>query len=216
MGRARQSRARRWFRRLGIAIGVVIVACGLLYLVRIPLLRGVGSYLIVEDSLERADLIFITGGGPESRPFRAAELYRAGYAPRIATPMVETSPIVTLGVRPPSAVENAWVLQRLGVPDSAIRLLKWRDGATSTLDDARVLATYIKQKHYRRVIVVTSDFHTRRTRWAVRQFVPDSIDVRMAPADSHNFGPDDWWRTEDGLIAVMEEFFKFVHNFTQR
>ena len=204
------------FRRLGLVLIVVIAVAGLLYLARAPLLRSVAHFLIVEDSLERADLIYITGGGPESRPFRAAQLYKEGYAPRIATPVVESLPIVSLGVRPPSAVENAWVLQRLGVPDSAIRLLKWRDGATSTLDDARILAVYVRQQGYRRVIVLTSDFHTRRTRWAMRQFVSDSIDLRMAAAESPTFTPDNWWQTEDGLIAVMEEFLKFIHNFTQR
>ncbi|MEX2284347.1 MAG: YdcF family protein [Gemmatimonadota bacterium] len=205
-----------WPRRLALGLGLVLAGVVGLFLLRVPLLSSVANFLIVADSLERADLIYVMGGGLDARPIRAAELFRAGYAPHIATPYIENTPAVQYGIRLNGAVENALMLQRHGVPDSAIHLLKTPRGSTSTLDDARILASYLRQRGYRRVLVVTSEFHTRRSRWAVRQYVPDSIDVRMVPADEQAYTPRDWWQSELGMIDVAEEFLKFVHNYTQR
>ncbi len=209
-------RRRNWRRRLGLTLVLAFLAGLALFLARVPLLTAVGSFLIVSDSVERADLLYIMGGGLDARPIRAAELYRQGYAPLIATPYVESTAGVEYGIRVNAAVENVLMLRRHGVPDSVIHLLKVRGGSTSTLDDARILASYMRQRGYRRVIVVTSEFHTRRSRWALRQFLPDTIDLRMAAADERAYSPSDWWRSEAGMLAVIEEFLKFVHNSTQR
>ena len=57
---------------------VVLFALG-----RVPLLRVIASFLIVEDSLELAAAIVALGGEPPFREMEAARLYRAGWAPRV-------------------------------------------------------------------------------------------------------------------------------------
>jgi uncharacterized SAM-binding protein YcdF (DUF218 family) len=209
-------RGRRWLRRLTIALGSALTLVIVLFLLRVPLLTAMGSFLVVSDSLQPSDLIYVMGGGLDARPIRAAELYRQGYAPRIVTPYEEATAAVEYGIRLNGALETAAMLRRLGVPDSAIHLLKTETGSTSTLDDARILASYVRDNRVRRVLVVTSEFHTRRSRWAVRRFLPDSVGLIMAAADVRGYTPRDWWRSERGMLDVFQEYLKFFHNYTQR
>jgi uncharacterized SAM-binding protein YcdF (DUF218 family) len=196
-----------------------MIAVILLYIFRAPVLTKVGEYLVVSDSLGQADLIYLMGGGLDARPLRAAQLYRAGHARKVAIPTGEVGAAERLGVRPNIAVETAFLLQRAGVPRSAIVLLSIPGGSTSTLDDAEILATYIKRHQLRSVIAVTSEFHTRRSRWALRKtmgrLLPgQQIDLRMAVADDPRYEPSDWWHSEAGMTDSVTEFIKFVHNFT--
>jgi uncharacterized SAM-binding protein YcdF (DUF218 family) len=210
---------RLFFRRLVILLLSLIILLLILYIFRAPLLTQAGEYLVVSDSLSKADLIYMMGGELNTRPLRTAQLYRAGYAPKVAIPTGMVSTAERMGVRPNIAVESAFMLQRLGVPQSAIVLIGVPGGSTSTLHDAEILAGYVKRHRLQSVIVVTSEFHTRRTRWALRKtaarLLPDQpLDVRMVPADDPRYAPDDWWQSEPGMMDSVSEFIKFVHNFT--
>lgn len=206
----------RWARRAAILLAATICLVLLLFLFRTPILTGIGRFLVVSDPPVRADLIYVLGGALDTRPLKAVQLFRSGYAPRIAVPAAESGMAEQLGIRPNNAVEVARLLQRLGVPDSAIVLLRQPGGSTSTLDDARILATYLRRHQFRRVIAVTSEFHTRRSRWALRKMLADlPVDLRMAAADDPRYDVDDWWRHEAGMLDCITEFIKFIHNFTQ-
>jgi len=196
-------------RRLAAAGGAVLVLCILLFLLHRPILAGIGGLLVVEDSLPAsADLLFLLNGGVDSRPFRAAELFRAGRAPRIVIAQSERLPTQTMGLLPNSTDVSTAVLRRLGVPADAITVLSYGEGTTSTGDEARALRAFLTDVPARRVIVVTSEYHSRRTRWLLRREL-DGLPVVLHVATARErFGPSDWWRSEAGLIAYFEEFVK--------
>src|SRR2546427_4979767 len=68
-----------------IVLILVLSFCGLVYLVRRPLLRFAGGLCIAEDSLAKSDTIVVLSDDNfnADRSARAAELFRAGWAPRI-------------------------------------------------------------------------------------------------------------------------------------
>src|SRR5260370_40279882 len=66
------------------------------------------SVLLVEDGDVQGDVILLLGGGAGERPSRAAELFRAGAAPRI----------LVRGARDGDG--NRLLLRHRGVPSSAI------------------------------------------------------------------------------------------------
>ncbi len=68
---------KRFLRRSAIVLAPIL-------LVSLFLLRGLGSWLVVQDPLAKADAIFVLGGTRFERPLEAVELYKAGWAPRIA------------------------------------------------------------------------------------------------------------------------------------
>lgn len=183
------------------------------YLARGWILTWLGEFLTVEDAPARADAIFVLGGEANVRPARAAELYHAGLAPRILIPRPENFLSHELTSAPNITDVATEAMRRLGVPDSAITLLEMPGGSTSTIDDARLLRAYAERHGIRRVLVVTSAFHTRRTRWVLRR-VLDGLDVTvlMVPAADPRFNERNWWRYEAGLLAYVEEYLKWLHN----
>src|SRR5689334_11952468 len=71
-------RAKRWGKRLAVVLGVLL----LLYLLRFPILRGIGNYLVVEDPLAHADVAFVLGGGALDRGTEAARVFNTGLVDR--------------------------------------------------------------------------------------------------------------------------------------
>src|SRR3989475_1836847 len=59
--------------------------CGVLYLLRQPVLRAAGEFWVVNEPLEAADAILLLSDDNylADRAVRAAELYHAGWAPRV-------------------------------------------------------------------------------------------------------------------------------------
>ncbi|HEX2204409.1 MAG TPA: YdcF family protein [Longimicrobium sp.] len=205
----KRRRVRRRWRALAAVVALVVAA----YLLRAPILTGVARFLSTEDPLRKADIIFVLGGDVDVRPFLAAELYREGWAPRVVLPRSETGRAAAMGVMPHQTDVAANVLRRLGVPDSAVVVLHRPGGSTSTADDAALLADHLRRAPARRVIAVTTRYHLRRTRWHLRRALEGTdVELVMRGAPHPGFSETDWWKTESGLIAYVNEYLKFAHN----
>ena len=131
-----------------------------------PLLRSVATALIVEDALEPAAAIVALGGQVPFRPMEAAELYRAGWAPRVVVVrgarLEEHQALRRLGIVLPESWEiEREVLLRRGVPASAILVPEGE--AEGTLEELAIVARAIEPEG-KPVILVTSKIHTRRVR----------------------------------------------------
>ncbi|MBV9110202.1 MAG: YdcF family protein [Gemmatimonadetes bacterium] len=204
---ARRRRIPRWLAVLASLAGIVLLC----WLLRAPILTGVARFLTVHDRLEKADAIFVFGGDPDVRPFAAAALYHRGWAPRVLVPGMETGKLSAMGLTPTQTQLFTGVLHREGVPDSAVSVLTIPGGTTSTTDDVAVLRAWLQRTHSRRVIAVTTDYHTRRARWALRRGLK-GMDVRvmMYGTPAQGFDEANWWRTEGGLVTYFNEYLKFA------
>ena len=67
---------------------------------REPALRGAANLWIVSDPISRADAIVVLGGGLETRPFIAAEMWRRGLADKILISQSPEKRAVAIGVMP--------------------------------------------------------------------------------------------------------------------
>lgn len=207
-----ERRARR-VRRVAIAVGVPLLLVLLLFLLHAPILTALANFLTIDDERAPADAIVLLNGGLDTRPEAAARLYREGLVPIVVIGREEDGRAVELGLMPNRTDVAIGLLRHGGVPDSAIRQLRTPGGTTSTEDEARLFAAYARLHDFRRIIVLTSDFHTRRTRRAFRNALRSlPIEIRMAAAPSAEFGPADWWRTEAGLLAISEEYVKLLRD----
>src|SRR5205823_5216865 len=111
-----------WQNRLGRYAAVIFMLASVAvggWLVRERVLVGAADLWIVSDPTTRADAIVVLGGGPETRPFVAAELWRRGLADKI---------LVSQGSRDRNR------LLKLGVPADAIE--KFGTAITNTRDEA--------------------------------------------------------------------------------
>jgi len=107
---------------LGVVLGASLMA----------LVLGAGRILVRSDPLpEHADAIVMLAGSISDRVLEAADLYRAGVAPRVVVTR-ERVPrgdwaLRARGVRlPESAEQTVAALQALGVPASAITVIPRR------------------------------------------------------------------------------------------
>lgn len=176
------------------------------------LLGWAGHHLDAGDTLRSpVDCVYILGGGASTRPFMAAAIYRAGYGHRILIPEsihLDSSPL------PAEHMICREVLLRRGVPlDAIVQLTGTVD---STRDEAEALEAYLSTRPDATVAIVTSNFHTRRVRMIFRKMLPqhrDQLFVIATPTD--DFGPDDWWHHQDGILWYLGEYVKLLREYFQ-
>lgn len=178
-----------------------------------PVLSATAHILDVGSAPEQADLIFLLGGDIHSRPSRAAELYLQGLAPKVVMARASDSEATKIGAYPNETDATVLMLEKLGVPDSAIVVLTPPMGVSSTTAEGVELRKYLQENPADRVLVVTSTYHTRRARWQIRRQLRDiPVEIRMVAVEDPRFDASNWWRTEAGVLAYGEEYMKFVHN----
>jgi hypothetical protein len=68
-----------------------------------------------------------------------------------------------------------------------------------------VLRRLADRQHWRRVLVVTSNFHTRRARHIFVRVFRDSADVRVIAARDSGYDPADWWHSRTGIKSFFLE-----------
>ncbi|HZP42469.1 MAG TPA: YdcF family protein [Candidatus Binatia bacterium] len=174
-----------------------------------------GRVLVVADPLPpSADAIVILAGSIADRTLEAADLYRAGVAPRVLVTR-ERLPRGEAALRargialPPADRQTIDVLEQLGVPPSAIRLLRRRN--TSTESEARTIARDACTHRYRRLVVVTSRPHTRRARLILRRALGPRVAVAVRPSRYDPFSARRWWRVRRDAKLVLSEYQKLAN-----
>jgi uncharacterized SAM-binding protein YcdF (DUF218 family) len=174
--------------------------------------------LIVEKTLERADAIFVLGGGSTylERTNKAAELYKNGRAAKIFLTNDGAQGGWNQGLgRNPYFVERAqWELAKQGVPAEAIEILPVI--VESTHDEAVVLQKTAKEQNLKSVLLVTSGYHTRRTLWTFEKVFRDNNDsiqigIESPPAGWQTPTPAYWWLSPRGWSFVAGEYLKIVY-----
>lgn len=171
-----------------------------LFFFRFDLMAAAGRWLVVSDTLEPSNAIIQLSGDNyyADRAARAAQLYKAGWAPLIVASGGEIRPYLS------ECQLEEHDLELDGVPASAI--LPFVQNDLYTLKEARDLLQLCRQKKWTRVIVVTSNFHTRRARYIFHHVFPRSITVRVTPANDVDFNPTGWWKTRHGDKIFFREY----------
>ena len=172
-----------------------------------------GTFLHYEDSLQKSDAIFVLAGTHLERPLEAADLYKEAWAPRIVlTAGMPDAGVVALqqrGFEFPTPAEQARdVLVKIGVDADAIEVLP--DQHDATAHEAATLSRLAAGRGWRRVIVVTSKYHTRRTALAMRRAVAAETEVIVRSSRYDPSEPQYWWRSRGGVRSVVSETQKLV------
>jgi uncharacterized SAM-binding protein YcdF (DUF218 family) len=106
-------------------------------------------------------------------------------------------------------------LVALGVPESAIVTLPYSN--SGTIHDVKAVQRYVKDHCIERLLVVTSDYHTRRTLWTFQQvFKNSSVEFGIYGAKSLSPVESGLWVTLTGYRTLIAEvgkylFYRFCH-----
>ena len=192
--------------RAGSAVAAVLLllAAGLLLAVALHtrILSGLGSYLVQAGAPEKADAAFVLAGDSSgNRILTAAELMRQGYVRKV----VVSGPAGHYGLHEcelaiPFAVKN-------GYPESYFEHAE--HSAHSTAEEAQVTLPQLRRDGYRRIILVTSDYHTRRAAKVFRDAAPDLTFFMVAAPDPY-FSAGGWWHNREGQKTFLTEWEKTV------
>ena len=197
--------------RRGIGVGLIalLALTGLVVLAHRPLLRATGQALVVDDPRERADAIVVVAGSTPSREETAATLYREGWAPRVLVSRQfvpgRVQRLIDMGVRRLDFQgESVAALQKYGVPRDAIVTLDQPVEITET--ELRAVAAAARDHGWRRLILVTTAFHSRRVQAIWRRESGGAIEARLAAVPDECAGGDAWWRRRRCGESVLHEY----------
>lgn len=190
-------------KRAGQALVLVLVAAVVLGLIfHNAVLAGMGSYLVNADPPEKADMaLVLAGDGDGHRILKAAQLARQGYVSKIL-------------VSGPSGIYGQYECDlaipfavKAGYPESYF--IHFENEARSTQEEARDAVKRLRQLGAHKVLLVTSDYHTRRAGKIFRTAAPDLQFIVVAAPDT-SFTPDGWWHNRQGEKIAFNEWMKTV------
>ena len=209
MGAGERSHPRRWRR------AVRVIAWTALALVVFGVAPGVTSVrhllsapLIVHDHDARGDAAYVMQGGlaSEERLRAAADLYHAGRVPRIYL-LRDDHHSYYSKVENRSMTRTEWMvayLTWLGVPVDRVTLIPDEQrGWLGSLHEAEITRAALP-KEVRRLVVVTSPVHTRRSGIAFRRRLgPDGVAVVT-------FAAIDWSLSAEAFAPLWLEYVKLA------
>lgn len=205
-------RARTW-KALGLVLALLVLAGLVIFVQRVPILTWMGGLLVAEDELMKADAIVLLAGGAWDREIEAAELFTAGYAPRVVMTVEPELPTVKYladrGVTLSTSEERRLqVFAALGVPRERVTVL--RKPVTSTFDEARFVGEWAAGANARTLIIVSTPYHTARAKFVFQRQVPPAIRLIMRPTRLSGFKPDTWWTERTMLRDGFFELEKLL------
>jgi hypothetical protein len=201
----------RQFRPI-IVTAVLVVACfALLPTARARGLRALGSMLVVDQRLLRADIIVVPDWTDNSGLLEAADLVHAGFSRRVAVLIGQTEPAsVELIRRGVVSSRESWrtrLVRALGV--AAVEEIA--ASADGTDAEGPVLASWLAQHGFRTAIVVSTADHSRRLRRILDRALkhqPTAVIVHVTRFST--FQPDRWWQTRSGWRTAVVELEKLA------
>ncbi len=182
-----------------IATLAVLFILFVLYLARHPIFRLFGEAWVVEDTLERSDAIIVLSDDNfyADRATRAAQVYRQGLGPVVIASGRRLRPYAGIA----ELMEHD-LIER-GVPKD--KIMRVAHDADNTREESLALAKVVAQKKWRSVIVVTSNYHTRRARYIFSHVLPAGTKVRVTGAPDGDFDPERWWEKRISVKELLRE-----------
>ena len=192
-----------------IILAVVVVLCAIVYWARHPIMRLAAESWVIDEPAAHADALLLLGDDNfyADRATRAAEMTRHGVAPVVVASGRRLRP--SAGV---AELQEHDLIER-GVPKD--KIIRFPHDADSTLGEASALARLCAERHFRSVIVVTSNYHARRARYIFHKVFPPEIAVSVAGAHDGDFDPDHWWEKRKSEELFVHEFVGMVVAFRE-
>lgn len=200
---SRPARSKRSYgaRGCGCLLLLLLIVAVALYAFLVPILTALGSYLVLDEPPVKADAVVVLGGDEFGlRTIKAAELVQAGYAPYVLL----SGPAVLSTHE--SELMLAFALKQ-GYPASLFQ--QYPHDANSTREEATVLASELRRRGVHRILLVTSNYHSRRATHLFHEIAP-WLTVQTIDAPDRYFTPGSWWKTRRGRKTFVFEWIKTV------
>ena len=167
----------------------------------VALASQAGRFLVVDDP-EKSDAIVVLAGETNVRPARALELLRKGVA---ASALLDVQTRDRIYDQQLIAIAQKYVT---GLAE-ARRVSVCPIAGFSTMAEADDVRRCLQPLGAHRVLIVTSDFHTRRALTIFRHRLPQYQFNVAAARNPVQFG-EDWWTNREWAKVTFDEWSKML------
>lgn len=180
-------------RRLKITLLVMVMTAGIFIVFGPTVLPAMGRWLVVASTPAKADLI-VALGGDRVRQDIAVKLLQQGIAQKIlfVGPDVRHADYACVGILPRQVIAQA-------------------EAAFTTHEEALRVREVARQHGLQSLLVVTSDYHSRRTDWVFRKVLADTdIKLYVTAVSRPAIRPENWWQSYIGRKLILSEFIALI------
>jgi len=169
-----------------------------------------GVFLVRKDRLENSDALVILSGGGEERLEAGARLYRDGKVRRIILTVTDE---LEFGTSTPITTINYDTLaSRYGIDKS--KIYKTKRTSSSTYEEAQAVLILMKQKEWNSLIIVTDNFHSRRTGMIFDKIFKSSglkASIQPVNVQGYWYDPMKWWKDSESRDVTLLEYIKIFY-----
>jgi len=160
-----------------------------------------GRFLVVDEP-KSADILMVIAGETDRRPARGLELLAQGFAPRMIL-NVPAGPKIYQWTQPELAAKYIQ-----GLPGGS-RVTICPITGLSTKAEAGDAESCLRQAGARRVLLVTSDYHTRRALSVFSRELPGYEFSVAAAYDPREFSTS-WWQNREWAKTNLNEWLRLM------
>ena len=160
-----------------------------------------GSFLVV-DAPRPSDVILVLAGETERRPERALQLLAQGYGRRVVLDVPTNSKLYEFTQIQLAQKYVEDLPQRASISVCPI------DGL-STKDESKDAQKCLARQGGHSVLIVTSDYHTRRALSVFRREVPEQEYAVAAARNPEQFGAR-WWAHRQWAKTLVDEWLRLI------
>jgi len=187
--------------RPGARKSLWILALSVLAGLSLGLAAKAGSFLIV-DAPRRSDAILVLAGETDRRPQRALELLSQGYGRRVVLDVPTNAKLYEF-----TQIELAQNYIE-DLPQPAPVSICPINGL-STKEESREAEKCLQREGAKSVLIVTSDFHTRRALGVFRREFPEREYSVAAARNDEGFGSR-WWTHRQWAKTFVDEWLRLI------
>jgi uncharacterized SAM-binding protein YcdF (DUF218 family) len=181
-------RKRVWI--LAVVLAAILVAA-----------RNAGRFLVV-DAPERSDVILVLAGETDRRPARALQLLEQGYGRRVVIDVPAATRIYGI-----SQVQLAEKYVESLPHGASVRICPI--SGLSTREESHDVEKCLESEQASKVLIVTSEFHTRRALSIFRHEIRGKSFSVAATRDETQFGTR-WWTRRQWAKTCLDEWERLV------
>jgi hypothetical protein len=177
------------------------VVAGVLVLLGITFAMNAGRMLVV-DAPEKSDVIVVLAGETDRRPALALQLFDRGYAKRVYIDVNDGAKIYEY--------TQADLAEKYihDLPEAAAVRVCIIPGL-STRDESHDVEKCLAQEQANRILIVTSDFHTRRALSIFRHELRGKSFSIAAAHNDREFGTR-WWMRREWAKTCLYEWLRLL------
>lgn len=187
----------------------LIVSIILIILIGIGL--NLGNFLIVKDELKKADAVVVFSGDNGPRTEKGVELIKEGLGDYLILSGGKVYDDVTMA----ELMKDHAI--KLGVSEDKILL---DNEASTTHENALFTKDIVEEHNFKSIIVVTSEFHSRRSKAAMEKALEntlidgENVEIMVTYSYEEHFTTK-WWTSGSSVLILISEYLKLAGYFVK-